>query len=141
MENKSTVITGRSPIRQAGLAALFLSVALPFMGSAAPALAAEAAPSVLTAEAGAITQTARNVCHATLGLNAGNSDFRACVDSLSQSRRQQLADSAQSKVIQIATAACDRAGLAANSPAYATCVLNHSDSRSQVAQASVQQGE
>lgn len=131
MKNKIILNSGRSRSRQAALAALILSAALPFVGSAGSALAADA---------DSITQTARNVCHATLGLNPGNSDFRACVDSLSQSRRQELADSAQSKAIQAASAACDRAG-APGSPAYATCVLDHTDSHRQIAQASVEQGK
>lgn len=131
MKNKSIENSGTSRPHRLGAAALFLSVALPFMGAAGSALAADA---------DTVTLAARSVCHATLGLNPGNSDFRACVDSLSQSRRQELADAAQSKAIQAASTACEHAG-SPTSPAYATCVLDHSDSHHQVAQVSIEQGE
>ncbi|MBB6255095.1 hypothetical protein [Nitrospirillum iridis] len=71
--------------------------------------------------------TVKRVCRDTMGLAAPNTDYVACVDSLTGSLAEAATNRAQAAADVAGQSACGQQGLKPDTPDYAMCVLNYRD--------------
>ncbi|MDZ5645971.1 hypothetical protein [Nitrospirillum sp. BR 11828] len=83
------------------------------------------------AQAGTIpaaqADTVKRVCRDTMGLTAPNTDYVACVDSLTGSLAEAAANRSEAAASVAGQSACSQQGLTPDTPAFAMCVLNYRD--------------
>ncbi|MEC4590182.1 MULTISPECIES: hypothetical protein [Nitrospirillum] len=71
--------------------------------------------------------TVKRVCRDTMGLTAPNTDYVACVDSLTGSLAEAATNRAEASANLAGQSACSQKGLTPDTPDYAMCVLNYRD--------------
>ncbi|WP_148293948.1 hypothetical protein [Azospirillum sp. B4] len=71
--------------------------------------------------------TVKRVCRDTMGLAAPNTDYVACVDSLTGSLAEAATNRSEAAANLAGQSACGQKGLQPDTPDYAMCVLNYRD--------------
>ncbi|MDE1150050.1 MAG: hypothetical protein PW843_26145 [Azospirillaceae bacterium] len=69
--------------------------------------------------------TVKRVCRDTMGLTAPNTDYAACVDSLTASLTEAADNRSEASADLAGQSACSQKGLKADTADYATCVLDY----------------